>query len=90
MRVLSGEPTLEQFVSWKARPQRPSEDTRGKATSRSQTVQKLVQALCCYWVSWSSVLGDWQVRRRSLLEALYHGSFNVLRSCSTLFESRPL
>ena len=31
----------EQFVCRKARPQRPSEDARGKAPSRHQTVQKL-------------------------------------------------
>ena len=75
-------------MSWKARPQRPSraaklpdEVKRPKSWYRRFDVIGYLGPL---------VFGDWQVRRRSLLEALYYGSSNGLRSCSTLFESRPL
>ena len=44
LEQLSGEPTLEQFVVLEGKTQRPSEEARGKASSRSQTVQMLVQA----------------------------------------------
>ena len=84
----SGEPTLEKFVSWKARPQRPPR--AAKLPLEVKQAKSWYRRFVVIGYLGPLVFGDWQVRRRSLLEALCYVSSDVLRSCSTLFESRPL